>query len=196
MRLPSLGILIGLAFLWCALTTADVRAIGSGEKHPDKEAADNLKKATAEYNKGVKHLEKAQAILAKGDSAYAFNYRATSDAKASKELQKAMERFAAAVSLDKRLKEAWNNLGYCHRKLGSLEESIRCYNEAIALDSNYVQAREYRGETYLALGNFDNAMQELYFLKRVKSPYADTLAASIEFYNLERIRIKLPGQKQ
>lgn len=181
---------------FCLLVgTSAVYAIGSGEKDPDKLAAESFKKATQEYNGGVKHMEKAKAIVAKGDSAYAFNYRATSDAKAQKEYEKAITRFKSALLLEKRLKEAWNNLGYCHRKLGALEESIRCYNEALALDSNFAEAREYRGETYLALGYFEEATQEMYFLRSIKSPYADTLAASIEFYNLDRLKQKLPGQK-
>jgi tetratricopeptide (TPR) repeat protein len=184
-----------LLLVFAVLLAPATYAFGSGEKSPDELAAESLKKATSEYNKGVKHLAKARAIAKKGDSAYAFNYRATSDAKARKEYEKAVIRFKSAVALEKRLKEAWNNLGYCHRKLGALEESIKCYNEAIALDSNFAEAREYRGETYLALGYFESAMQEVYFLKSIKSPYADTLAASIEFYNLERLNQKLPGQK-
>jgi tetratricopeptide (TPR) repeat protein len=190
--------LLLLYALLCAsvlLSFPTAQAIGSGQKSPEDSAAESLKKATDEYNKGVKHLGKARAIAKKGDSAYAFNYRATSDAKARKEYEKAADRFTTALSLDKRLKEAWNNLGYCHRKLGALEESIRCYNEAVAIDSNFAEAREYLGETYLALGYFESAMLELYFLKGIKSPYADTLAASIEFYELERLNKKLPGQK-
>jgi len=186
------ALLVGL----CLFSTGSaIHAIGSKEKHPDKDAADSLKKATEEYNGGVKHMEKAKAIVAKGDSAYAFNYRATSNAKAQKEYEKAIVQFKSALLLEKRLKEAWNNLGYCHRKLGALEESVRCYNEALSLDSNFAEAREYRGETYLALGYFEEATQEMYFLRSIKSPYADTLAASIEFYNLDRLKQKLPGQK-
>jgi tetratricopeptide (TPR) repeat protein len=86
--------------------------------------------------------------------------------------------------------EAYNNLGYCLRKLGKLDESLKAYEQAIGLKADFAQAREYRGETYLALGLLEKAQTDKDFLMQMKSPLADTLARSIELYQLEKINEK------
>ncbi len=175
--------LAGIA-LSLLLLSSSVMAIGSGEKTPEEQAADNLKKATSEYNDGVRHVEKAREIGIKGDSLYAYNYRATSDAKARKEYEKAIEKFNKAVDLNPLMPEAHNYLGYCWRKMGDLAKSLAAYDEALALKPDFAQAREYRGETYLAMNDLKKAQAEHDFLKQMRSPYADTLARSIEVYQL------------
>jgi tetratricopeptide (TPR) repeat protein len=172
------------ALMLTVLCAAPIFAIGSGEKTPEEKAADNSRKATNAYNDGVHKIDRAKEIGLKGDSAYAYNYRATSDAKARREYEKAVKDFTKAIELNPQMKEAHNNLGYCYRKLGKLTESLASYNRAIALDSNFAQAREYRAETYLALGQLSKAEAELTFLKSLKSPFADQLARSIELYKL------------
>ncbi len=170
------------------LLSSTAMAIGGGEKTPEEQAADNLKKATSEYNDGVKHVEKARDIGIKGDSLYAYNYRATSDAKARKEYEKAIEKFNKAVELNPLMPDAHNYLGYCWRKMGDLAKSLAAYDEALALKPDFAQAREYRGETYLAMHELKRAQAELDFLKQMRSPYADTLARSIEVYQLSQLQ--------
>ena len=162
-------------------------AIGSGEKSPEEEAADNLKKATSEYNDGVKHVAKAREIGIAGDSLYAYNYRATSDAKARKEYDKAIANFNRAIELNPSMHEAHNYLGFCYRKIGDLQKSLQHYDQALALKPDFSQAREYRGETYLAMNDLKKAQGELDFLKQMRSPYADTLAKSIEVFQLSML---------
>ncbi|MBK7142609.1 MAG: tetratricopeptide repeat protein [bacterium] len=166
------------------LLSSTAFALGSGEKSPEEEAADNQKKAVSEYNDGVKHVDKAREIGIKGDSLYAYNYRATSDAKARKEYEKAVENFTKAVELDTAMHEAHNYLGYCYRKLGDLPKSLAAYDRALTLKPDFAQAREYRGETYLAMGDIKQAEAELAYLKKIASPFADTLGRSIEVYQL------------
>jgi tetratricopeptide (TPR) repeat protein len=180
--------MLAAVLILIAVTSDRSHAFGSKEKTPEEQAAENQKKAVSKYNDGVGHMEKARAIGVKGDSAYAYNYRATSDAKARKEFEKAVKDLDKAVELDSRLTEAYNNLGYCHRKLGNLEESLKAYEQALQLKPDFPQAREYRGEAYLALGQLDKANADLDFLKQMQSPYADTLAKSIEIYHLERLQ--------
>ena len=180
----SISVLIPFGLVM--MIAANLMAFGSKEKTPEEEAADSRKHAIANYNDGVKHVETARKIGLKGDSLYAYNYRATSDAKAKKEFEKAVEKFNDAIVLDPKLPEAYNNLGYCYRKLGNLQASLGAYAKAIDLNTNFAQAREYRGETYLALGELPKAQEELAFLTQLKSPYADTLAKSIEVYQLEK----------
>jgi Flp pilus assembly protein TadD len=58
-----------------------------------------------------------------------------------------------------------NYVGYSHRKAGRLETGIEAYKKALALDPNYVQAREYLGEAYILAGQKDLAMAELAEIK-------------------------------
>ncbi|KAA3634472.1 MAG: tetratricopeptide repeat protein [Calditrichaeota bacterium] len=94
-------------------------------------------KAIELYNSGVAHMDKAKDIIAVGDSAFAYNYRATSDAKATKEYEKAIVDFKDALKLKPDMKEAYNNLGYCYRKIGKLELSYKNYMRALKFDPNF-----------------------------------------------------------
>lgn len=177
---------VGLIVVALILTSGSLMAFGSKEKTPEEQASDAKKQAISEYNSGVKHMEAGRTIGRKGDSIYAYNYRATSDARARKEFEKAVENFQQAIALAPNMPEAYNNLGYSYRKLGNLSASLTAYARAIELNRDFAQAREYRGETYLALGDLSKAQEELNFLTQLKSPYADTLAKSIEVYQLEK----------
>jgi tetratricopeptide (TPR) repeat protein len=179
------------SFAVLILLVASAGAIGSKEKSPEEQAAESAKKATEKYNNGVKHMDKAKEKAAKGDSTYAYNYRATSDAKSRKEFEKAIKDFNEAIELKPDFKEAHNNLGYCYRKIGLLDQSLSAYGVAIKLDSTFAQAREYRGETYLALGLLPKALEEHAALKQMESHYADTLAAAIELYRLQQLDAKM-----
>ena len=54
-----------------------------------------------------------------------------------------------------------NYLGYAHRKAGMIETGIAYYQQALAIDPDYVLAREYLGEGYVAAGNVELARQQL-----------------------------------
>lgn len=54
-----------------------------------------------------------------------------------------------------------NYIGYSHRKLGRLETGIEYYHKALAINPNFVLAREYLGEGYVASGRIDLAKAEL-----------------------------------
>ena len=168
------------------IMVTDSLAFGSKEKSPEEQAAENTRQATEKYNNGVKHMDKAKQYDRQGDSLFAFNYRATSEDKARKEYDKAVKDFQKATSLDTTMVEAFNNLGYCLRKLGELEESLEAYNNALAIDSLYPLAREYRGELFLALSEIEKARHDLSILKQIDSPYADTLSRSIDFFVLNQ----------
>lgn len=178
-----------VAFL--LLFTLANTVFGSGEKTPEEEASELIKKATKEYNKGVKHMDKARKQAQKGDSTYAFNYRATTAAKTKNEYKKAVKRFNKAIKHKAEFPEAFNNLGYCYRKLGKLEESLEAYSKALELNPDFAQAIEYLGETFLALDSLGRANEQLTKLKSLKSSYADTLSKSIGLYRLAQVNKKL-----
>jgi len=75
-------------------------------------------------------------------------------------------RFAEALELLARIKKqaqpaVLNMVGYNTRKLGDLDKGIDYYHKALALDPNYVKAREYLGEGYLQRGDLGEAKAEL-----------------------------------
>ena len=175
-----------LALAGVMLMVADSRALSSSEKSPEEEAADSVRQATEKYNAGVKHMEKGKAYDAQADSLFAFNYRATKTAKAENEYRKAVKDFEKAASLQPKMVEAFNNLGFCRRKLNLLKESLEAYDAALAIDSLYALAHEYRGELFLAMGDLNRARAELDVLKRLNPAYADTLSMSIEHFQLQQ----------
>jgi tetratricopeptide (TPR) repeat protein len=54
-----------------------------------------------------------------------------------------------------------NYTGYSHRKAGRIELGITYYRKALAINPDFVLAREYLGEGYVAAGLFDLARAEL-----------------------------------
>jgi tetratricopeptide (TPR) repeat protein len=54
-----------------------------------------------------------------------------------------------------------NYLGYSNRKAGRLDIGLGYYQKALAIDPNFVLAREYLGEGYVAAGKLDLARDQL-----------------------------------
>ena len=189
------------SFLLVLLLASTVAfAAGSDEKEPEQspeaKKQETLQSAAEHYNTGVGHMTTAKEKAAIADSTFAFNYRATSDAKAKREYKKAVGEFKKAINLQPDMAEAHNNLGYCYRKLGSLDESLKHYHRALKIDSTFEQAREYLGETYLAMDSLLLATSQYDWLIENKSVYADTLAESIKLYRLKHISEKMQGGKE
>jgi tetratricopeptide (TPR) repeat protein len=57
--------------------------------------------------------------------------------------------------------EVLNYTGYSNRKAGRLETGIAYYYKALAVNPDYVQAREYLGEAYVLAGRVDLATAQL-----------------------------------
>jgi tetratricopeptide (TPR) repeat protein len=77
--------------------------------------------------------------------------------------------------------EALNYRGYATRKLGRVEEGIRYYKQAVALDPNYTLVREYLGEAYVTQGRLDLAALQLAEIEKrcgtTCEPYQDLAEA-------------------
>lgn len=54
-----------------------------------------------------------------------------------------------------------NMQGYSHRKAGRLDVAVGFYQRALALNPDFIRAREYLGEGYAAAGKLDLARQQL-----------------------------------
>ncbi len=78
--------------------------------------------------------------------------------------------FNAAIDLFKLVTnkadpETLNGLGYSHRKLGKLQDGIAYYKQALTINPNYLLAREYLGEGYVAAGRINLAELQLAQIK-------------------------------
>ncbi|MDF1543867.1 MAG: tetratricopeptide repeat protein [bacterium] len=194
--MKSIRLLLLLTIASLLFSAGPILSAPSSEtKESPKADKASVKEATEEYNQGVGHMDKARQIAIVGDSAFAYNYRATASAKAGREYEKAVENFVKATELNPEYKEAHNNLGFCYRKLGKLAESLAAYDKAIKLDKDFAQAREYRGETYLAMGELEKAEAELAQLIQLESLYADTLAQAIKLYRLNEFSRKMDNSE-
>jgi hypothetical protein len=62
---------------------------------------------------------------------------------------------------DQNQPDVLNMQGYSHRKAGRLDVAIGFYRRALAINPDFVRAREYLGEGYAAAGRIDLAQAEL-----------------------------------
>ena len=72
-----------------------------------------------------------------------------------------------AVAADARNADALNYLGYSHRQLGKLEESLNWYLKSLAINPDHRGALEYLGELYLEMNQPAQAEQQLEKLSRL-----------------------------
>lgn len=75
---------------------------------------------------------------------------------------------------------ALNAMGFATRKLGNVDGALPYYARALALEPNYVQAREYLGEAFLAKGDLASAREQLGEIERRAGK------SSVSFANLKR----------
>lgn len=97
----------------------------------------------------------------------------------------AVAAFQQAVKVEPKFPEAWNNMGYCYRRLKQYDKALEAYRQALTLKPDFAYAHEYMGRTYLAMGNKDAAMREYEILKRLDGKVAAELLKAIEANNAE-----------
>ena len=66
-----------------------------------------------------------------------------------------------AVKADNGYAEAYNNLGFCYRKLAQFDRAVSKYKKAIDLKPDLAEAHECIGEAYAEMGKFDLAEMHL-----------------------------------
>lgn len=66
--------------------------------------------------------------------------------------------------------DAYNYLGYSHRKLGNRDQALTYYNHALYLDPNHRGALEYLGELYLDMSDLPKAEEQLSKLSKICGP--------------------------
>jgi tetratricopeptide (TPR) repeat protein len=101
----------------------------------------------------------------------------------AKRWDQAVQAYRQAVQIEPRFPEAWNNLGYCYRKLKDNQRALEAYRRAIELRPEFAAAHEYVGRLYVALGNRDQAMRHYEILRRLDAKLAAELLQAIEANN-------------
>jgi tetratricopeptide (TPR) repeat protein len=93
-----------------------------------------------------------------------------------------------SVAADSSNADAYNLLGFSHRRLGQVEAALAHYGKALALEPEHRGANEYLGELYLELGQLDQARERLDVLDDAcifGCPEYRELKAKIEAYRAE-----------
>ncbi|MGH2405619.1 MAG: tetratricopeptide repeat protein [bacterium] len=100
-----------------------------------------------------------------------------------KEWNQAIQAYLQAVGIEPRFPEAWNNLGFCYRKMGNNQRALDAYRRAIDLRPDFASAHEYIGRLYIAMGNRDAAMRHYDILRRLDAKLAAELLQAIQANN-------------
>ncbi len=94
------------------------------------------------------------------------------------------------VAVDPNNADAWNFIGFSHRKLNDFDRALPAYDKALAIDPKHRGANEYLGELYLRIGDLAKAEERLEKLDDICifgcGEYND-LKAAIEAYKSGKV---------
>ncbi len=79
----------------------------------------------------------------------------------AKDFERALSLLKKVVRSDPQNADAWNYIGFSHRKLKQLDRALPAYQKALAIDPDHRGANEYLGELYLQTGNLTKARERL-----------------------------------
>lgn len=91
-----------------------------------------------------------------------------------------IKKYEKAVAKDPKLYQAWGSLGYAYRKTGNYPTALEAYDKALALQSNYTPAIEYRAEAYLGLNRLQEVKAAYMMLFNADRARAEELAAAMQ----------------
>lgn len=74
-------------------------------------------------------------------------------------LDRALDLFKRAVTLNKRYHKAWNNMGVIHARQGHYVKAISCYRKAIRLKPSVAAYHHHMGEAFVAMGKEEEAIR-------------------------------------
>lgn len=89
------------------------------------------------------------------------DYSAGETAAMDGNFEAAVGHFTKAVNADPTNADAYNMLGFSHRKLGNVELAFENYKAALEINPDHRGANEYIGELYLELGDLASAEKHL-----------------------------------
>ncbi len=76
------------------------------------------------------------------------------------------------VDADPANADAFNYLGYSHRKLGNFDDALKNYQTALKIKPKHKGANEYLGELYLQMGQLGKAEERLAVLDKAEERLA------------------------
>ena len=88
----------------------------------------------------------------------------------------AVNAISLAIAIDPFVAEYHFFRGYCHQKLGLLQESVADFEMAWKLDGNHVNAAYYLGMSYFYMGEYERAYRAYQGLYRISPPDAEWAA--------------------
>lgn len=97
----------------------------------------------------------------------------------------AIEWMTKAIAANPKDADAYNYLGYAHRKLGHFEDAVQFYSRALELNPDHRGAHEYLGEAYLEMNQPAEAKKHLAVLDKLcwlPCEQYDDLKKAIETY--------------
>lgn len=77
------------------------------------------------------------------------------------DFQRALALLQKVVQGEPRNADAWNYVGFSHRKLKQFDQSLAAYQKALAINPDHRGANEYLGELYLMTGEPQKAQDRL-----------------------------------
>ena len=89
-------------------------------------------------------------------------------------IEKAESYYKKAISLDKKLPEAQNNLGSLYNSLNKVDEAIICYKNAININPKFSFAHHNLGAAYVSLGIFEDARKHFKEAIKLNPSFVDT----------------------
>ena len=146
---------------------------------PEREMTPEEKGKIA-YNSGVRAANKGDKYATHADKASDARKKEKAAKEASEQYSNARAKFEQAVELAPSMPEAWNMLGYTHRKLGDYDAALTAYDKALSLKPAFSEAIEYRGEAYMRMKRFDDAKQAYLDLFSGNRKLADKLLGSMK----------------
>ncbi len=99
--------------------------------------------------------------------------------------EKAIMRLSKVVAAKPGNADAWNWIGFSHRKMKHFDQAFAAYRKALAIDPEHRGANEYLGELYLQTGDLAKAKERLKKLDDVCTfgcEEFDDLKAAIKAY--------------
>lgn len=145
----SAAVIVFSSLAFAAGTSPSTGSGSGGTTAPAK--CSQFKKGTAEYKKCKAAARQAMNT----EELYAEGYTL---AKAG-DYADALEYLTAVT--DKKDVRVLTMIGYSTRKMGKIDEGMAFYAQALALDPNSVDTREYLGEAYLQKKDLDSAKAQL-----------------------------------
>ncbi len=139
----------------------------------------------------VLSLGLASAAMAAGSTSSSTKPAKSSDfeqgvaAVKAENYERALVLLQKVVAVETQNADAWNFIGFSHRKLKHFDRALPAYNKALAIDPKHRGANEYLGELYLQIGDLAKAEERLEKLDAICffgcEEYKD-LKAAIEAY--------------